>query len=173
MDIEYLIENYSKLVYKICINMLSDSVEAEDVVQEVYISIYKHIDRYKNLTQEEFKNLICKIALNKCKDILKSNISKLNKITDFDITKLENYRDDNDINSKIVENERKNYISKIINELKEPYKKVIYYYYIKGYNLDEISIKLKIPKSTLKVQIYRAKKILKEKIIESGGDNFL
>ena len=173
MNIEYLVQNYSKLVYKICLEMLSDRLEAEDAVQEVYLSVYKNFNRYKNLNQNELKSLICKIALNRCRDILKSKIKKQDNITDFDITKLENYRDDNDINSMLIKNEQKNYISKIINELKEPYRSVIFNYYIKGLSLDELALKLKTEKSTLKVQIYRGKKLLKEKIKSSGGDNFL
>lgn len=173
MNIEYLVQNYSKLVYKICLEMLSDRLEAEDAVQEVYLSVYKNFNRYKNLNQNELKSLICKIALNKCRDILKSKVKKQDNITDFDITKLENYRDDNDINSMLIKNEQKNYISKIINELKEPYRSVIFNYYIKGLSLDELALKLKTEKSTLKVQIYRGKKLLKEKIKSSGGDNFL
>lgn len=72
MDIEYLIKEYNSLIYKICLNMLSDKLEAEDVVQEVYVSVYKNFESYKNLDKNSFKNLMCKIALNKCKDTLKS-----------------------------------------------------------------------------------------------------
>lgn len=171
MNIEYLIEKYSKLVYKICFNMLTSPQDAEDATQDTYLNFYKSKERYENLSENELKNVICKIALNRCKDILKSKLKKLEKATDDDIISLENYEDDNDIEEYIIQNEESNYISKIINDLKEPYSSIINYYYIDGMSLDEVSTKLEIPKTTLKMQIYRAKKILKEKIIiDKGGD---
>lgn len=173
MDIEYLINKYHCLIYKICLNMLSNSLEAEDTVQEVYLSVYKNFEKYKSLDENSLKNVICKIALNKCKDVLKSKAYKLERITQNDEKQLEKYSYDNDIESSIIKNDEKNYISKIINELKEPYKTIIRKYYIEEYTLDELSEELNINKATLKVQVYRGKKILKEKIMIVGGENFL
>ena len=42
MSIEYLVEKYSKLVYKICYDMLKNPLDAEDITQEVYISLYSN-----------------------------------------------------------------------------------------------------------------------------------
>ena len=173
MDIKYLVEKYNKLVYKICINMLESPQDAEDLTQEVFLSLYKNLSRYRNLQENEMKNLICKIALNKCMDMLKSKSYKFEKNAGLEIIELENYKDNNDIDSKLIENEKKNYINKIINELKEPYREIIKCYYIDQLTLDELALKLNVPKSTLKVQIYRGKKLLKEKIKESGGESFL
>ena len=76
MSIDEMIDKYSKLVYKICYDMLINSFDAEDITQEVYISFYKHFDEYGKLQENEIKNILCKIALNKCKDVLKSKAKK-------------------------------------------------------------------------------------------------
>ena len=107
MDIEYLINKYHCLIYKICLNMLSNSLEAEDTVQEVYLSVYKNFEKYKSLDENSLKNVICKIALNKCKDVLKSKAYKLERITQNDEKQLENYSYDNDIESSIIKNDEK------------------------------------------------------------------
>jgi RNA polymerase sigma-70 factor, ECF subfamily len=171
MKFEEIVKNYTKLVYKICLDMLSVPQDAEDITQEVYLNLYKHIDRYKNLTDNELRNLICKIALNKCKDIIKS---RANKITEFtileDITNYEDYAINNNIDEEIFEQEKNMYVAKIINELKDPYKSILYDYYINEYSLDEIEEKSNIPKATLKINIYRGKKILKKIINDSGGE---
>lgn len=171
MEIEYLVDKYSKLVYKICYDMLTNSLDAEDITQEVYISLFSNLERYRDLPENEIKNIICKIALNKCKDVFKSKAKKLERMTDSDIISLENYVSDNDIEESILKNEKNEYISKIINELKEPYRDVLCEYYLNERSLDEIAQKYNISKGTLKMQIHRGKKLLKEKL--SGGENLL
>ena len=173
MSIEYLINKYTNLIYKICFDMLCSSPDAQDMSQEVFLSFYLHIDDYINLPENDIKNILCKIALNKCKDFLKSKVYKLQLLTNGDETELENYEQDNNILEEIIKQDSQNYIEKIINELKEPYNNILYLYYIETYTLDEICEKLDIPKPTLKVQLYRGKKILKEKLDKDYGGEFL
>lgn len=45
MNIEYLIDKYSKLVYKICYDMLNSPLDAQDTSQEVFLSFYLNIER--------------------------------------------------------------------------------------------------------------------------------
>lgn len=172
MQIDYLIEKYSKLVYKICHDMLSNPLDAEDITQEVYISLFKNLDRYSKLTENEIKNVICKIALNKCRDVLKSKIKKLDNMTTGEIISLETYRDNSTID-EILENDTKENVQKIISNLREPYSIVIYDYYIKGFTLDEISNRQNVPKQTIKMQLYRAKQMLKDEITKIGGEDLL
>ena len=172
MDIKDIIQKYSKLIYKICFDMLGSPEDAEDTVQEVYISYYINSEKYGTLKENEIKNIICKIALNKCRDILKSKAKKLENITDNDEEALEKYPYNNHIDERIFEAQRKQFIEKNINKLKQPYKQVIYDYYILEKKIDEIAIKNSVSAGTVKMQIHRGKKILREKIEESGGANY-
>ena len=173
MSIEYLVEKYNKLVYKICYDMLGSSLDAQDTTQEVYLSLYINFERYGNLSENDIKNIICKIALNKCKDILKSKARKLQNLTSDDQIALENYESDNDIEEEIYLKDRTNYLSKIINELKEPYNDVLRKYYLEELSLEEIAKLRNTSKATIKMQIHRGKNLLKEKIEEDGGGYLL
>ena len=173
MSIDEMIDKYSKLVYKICYDMLINSFDAEDITQEVYISFYKHFDEYGKLQENEIKNILCKIALNKCKDVLKNKAKKIENMTTDNILSLENYIMPNKMEDEILEKEKKENIIKLIKDIKEPYSNILYLYYIKQNSLDEISENLGIKKQTLKMQIYRAKKLLKEKIESIGGVSIL
>lgn len=173
MSIEYLVEKYNKLVYKICYDMLGSSLDAQDITQEVYLSLYINFERYGNLSENDIKNIICKIALNKCKDILKSKARKLQNLTSDDQIALENYESDNDIEEEIYLKDRANYLSKIINELKEPYNDVLRKYYLEELSLEEIAELRNTSKATIKMQIHRGKNLLKEKIEEDGGGYLL
>ena len=173
MSIEYLVEKYNKLVYKICYDMLGSSLDAQDTTQEVYLSLYINFERYGNLSENDIKNIICKIALNKCKDILKSKARKLQNLTNDDQIALENYESDNDIEEEIYLKDRANYLSKIINELKEPYNDVLRKYYLEELSLEEIAKLRNTSKATIKMQIHRGKNLLKEKIEKDGGGYLL
>jgi RNA polymerase sigma-70 factor (ECF subfamily) len=173
MDIDEIVEKFSSLIYKICYNMLNSPEDAEDVTQEVFINLYKNLNRYLDLNENEMKNLVCKIALNKCRDIIKSKSYKLDKITDYDEESIEKYEVENKIDEHIFKKERKLYVNKMINELKEPYKSVLIEYYINEKSLDELAQDTNKSKGTLKMQIHRAKEILKEKMNVNGGDDFL
>lgn len=173
MNIEYLVEKYNKLVYKICYDMLGSSLDAQDITQEVYLSLYLNFERYKSLCENDIKNIICKIALNKCKDVLKSKSRKLQNLTNDDLIALENYESDNDIDEEIYLKDRANYLSKIVNELKEPYNDVLRKYYLEELSLDEIANLRNTSKATIKMQIHRGKNLLKEKIEENGGGYLL
>jgi RNA polymerase sigma factor, sigma-70 family len=173
MSIEYLVEKYNKLVYKICYDMLGSSLDAQDTTQEVYLSLYINFERYGNLSENDIKNIICKIALNKCKDILKSKARKLQNLTSDDQIALENYESDNDIEEEIYLKDRTNYLSKIINELKEPYNDVLRKYYLEELSLEEIAKLRNTSKATIKMQIHRGKNLLKEKIEKDGGGYLL
>lgn len=173
MSIEYLVEKYSNLVYKICYDMLQSSLDAEDTSQEVFLKFYLNIDRYIHLEETEIKNIICKIALNACKDILKSKVTKLQNRLDHNILNFENYVIDNQIEEEIFKKQQAELIQKKINELKEPYQTVMQKYFLEQKTLDELASMMEVSKPTLKMQIHRGKKLLKEKLIECGGENLL
>lgn len=173
MDIEYVINKYSKLIYKICLDILKNFSDAEDATQEVYINIYKNIDKYSEQDETKFKNIICKIAMNKCIDILRSKATKTKKLIVDNEVLLENYEIDNDILEEIHLKDRALYIKKIINDMNDPYKKVLNEYYINEMSIEEIAFKYNMKKETIKMQLFRGRKKLQEKLELDGGEVLL
>lgn len=173
LDINYVIGKYNKLVYKICYDITNSSYDAEDIMQETFLSFYKNIVKYGNLEENELKNLICKIALNKCKDFLKSKMHKQDLITIIDSEILESYIQQNSIYDEIYQRQRDNLTISAINRLKDPYRSLIKDYYLKGLCLDEMAVKYKKDKNVIKTQLYRGKNKLKQIINSGGGINLL
>ena len=60
---------YGQLVYTICLRNCGNPFDAEDLMQETFLAAYKGLDSFE---QEKEQAWICKIALNKCLDFLKS-----------------------------------------------------------------------------------------------------
>ncbi len=168
-EFEWVVENYKNLVFKICLDLLKDYFEAENVSQETFISFYKTYDRYSNLEDNELKNLIARIALNKCRDYIKKktiNVVSIDEYIDKDcfIDAKTNIEDD------FIKNEDMKILSDKINLLDDTYKLVLTEYYINSLSLDEISLKYNIKKATLKVQISRGKQGLKKLLLNLSNN---
>ena len=66
-----LYDNYSKSLYGIIFNLIKDKEEAEDVLQEVFVKIWKNIDTY-NTSKGRLYTWMLNIARNSSIDKLRS-----------------------------------------------------------------------------------------------------
>lgn len=161
MKFEEVVNKYTNLAYKIAIDMIVSPEESQDLVQEAYLSLYSHFKEYKKLQENEIRNVLCKIVLNKCKDYLKSSKRKEYTVLE-DVTNIEEFNLKNDFVDDLIQKDKNNLIRKKILELKNPYNMILTQYYIEEQSLDEISKKQNTTKGTIKVQLTRGKKLLKE-----------
>lgn len=159
MKFEEIVNKYTNLAYKIAIDMTSCPEESQDLVQEAYLSLYSHFKEYKKLQENEIRNILCKIVLNKCKDYLKSSKRKESTILE-NISNIEEFNLEEDFVDDLIMKDKRDFIRKKILELKNPYCKILTQYYIEEYSLDEIAKLQNTTKGTIKVQITRGKKIL-------------
>lgn len=160
MKFEEIVDKYTNLAYKIANDMTSSPEDSQDLVQEAYLSLYSHFKEYKKLQENEIRNILCRIVLNKCKDYLKSAKRKESTILE-EISNIEEFNLQEDFVNDLVRQDKNNFIKNKILELKNPYDKILTQYYIEEYSLDEIAKRQNTTKGTVKVQITRGKKILK------------
>ena len=161
MKFEEIVNKYTNLTYKIAIDMTSSPEDSQDLVQEAYLSLYSHFKEYKKLQENEIKNILCKIVLNKCKDYLKSNKRKEQTVLE-DISNIEEFNLQSDFIDDLIRQDKNDFIRKKIQELNNPYNTLLIQYYIEEKPLDEIAKKQNTTKGTVKVQLTRGKKLLKE-----------
>ncbi len=161
MKFEEIVNKYNKLTYKIAIDMTSSPEDSQDLVQEAYLSLYTHYKEYKKLSETEIRNILCKIVLNKCKDYLKSGKRRESTVLE-DIQNIQEYAQEENCIEEFIKKDKNKEIRKIIENLKSPYNKILFQYYIQEYTLDEIANINKTTKGTIKVQISRGKKIVED-----------
>ena len=142
-----LYEMYSKNVFGVIYNLMSDKEEAEDVLQEVFVKIWKNIDSY-NESKGRLYTWIVNIARNATIDKLRSkgfnNIKKNSTLDNF-----VNVLDDN---SKFVNKIDAIGISNFISKLKPKCIQIIELLYYRGFTQLEASEELEIPIGTIKTQ---------------------
>ena len=64
---EELVTRYKKLIFSVVYNMINDKEEVSDISQEVFIRIYKALDRYN--PEYKFSTWAVRITTNLCLDI--------------------------------------------------------------------------------------------------------
>lgn len=163
-----LVELYKNRIFSMAFKYTNDYIEAQDLAQEIFVKIYKEIGSFKY--NSKLSTWIYKISTNTCID-WKRKHSKT-KITS--LNSMEEYKEDYYINKfngrneiledRIINIERNKEIHKLIYNMSEIYKTVIIMYHFNEMNYDEISQALNISKKTVETRLYRARKILKDKL---------
>jgi len=162
-DIEcfgYLVTNYKKLVYSIALRLVKDPHTAEDVTQEVFLKAYRKLALYD--TSMKFSAWIGRITHNTCIDLIRKE--KNYQVVNSDDHIIEDMEDSAD--EHIIRKERKQWIEEQINQLKPEYKTPLLLFHQGGLSYDEIAKSMNVPMSIVKNRIFRARKMLKEKMAE-------
>ncbi len=163
---EELVKKFSKYVYTTAFFILRDSHEAEDVSQEVFVKVYLSIQGFRGLSS--FKTWIRKLTVNTCIDKLrlksktKDKKVSLDKITeDYEVvfTKMSTSLEKSFFHKEAVKD-----VLKIIVNLDENYRIPLILRDLQDYSYREIAELTRKPIGTVKTNIHRARKIIKDKL---------
>lgn len=146
---------YYKAMYNTSLRIVNDTMEAEDIMQESFLSAFEKIDTYSGTVS--FGAWLKRIVINRSLDALSKK-----KVAFEDIDSFPGIRDDSgdemlykeEVELKVEE------IKKEIDKLPDGYRVILSLYLIEGYDHDEIADILGITSSTSRSQLSRAKQKL-------------
>lgn len=149
---------YSRAMYNVGYRITGSEEDAEDVLQEAFISAFKNLASYRG--DASFGSWIKRIVVNKAINLLKKR-------------KLEVMQDNEEFDVPIEEPEEE-YLPELsvgkvkhcIELLPDGYRSVLSLYLIEGYDHQEIAEIMGITESTSKSQLNRAKNKLKELLLK-------
>lgn len=162
-SLEILIGKYLKSIYNFVYNYTSKEGDVEDIVQEIFLKVWKNIKKYKH--DKVFKTWIFCIAKNTALDFLKKKKSiTFSELDDREneISFVESIEDLEELPDKIFD--RKNLqkeIREVVNKMPAKYKEILSLYYYNEFNFREISEILNQPIDTVKSKHRRALIIMK------------
>lgn len=151
----YLYDNYSASLYTVIVSILQDRELANDVLQEVFIKIWRQIEQY-NADKGRLFTWMINISRNASIDTLRSksyNSQKQNRELTENV-----YSAAGSVN---IETDKIG-LRKVIMGLKEEHKVLIELAYFQGYTQDEISKLLSMPLGTVKTRLRSALIYLRE-----------
>lgn len=146
---------YVQAMYNTCIRMISSQLDAEDIIQESFISAFNNLKKFRG--ESSFGSWLKRIVINKSISFLRTQ--KL-EFTDVDHLQIvENESDEN--NFPTIDPIK---VHETIKSLPEKARLVLNLYLLEGFRHKEIADILNISESTSKSQYQRAKKLLRDKL---------
>jgi len=153
-----LYEKYSKKIFGICLRYAKNNTDAEDILQEGFIKVFKYLKDYSG--KGSFDGWIRRIMITTALNFYKKK-NLLNKDIDP-----ENAYFTNPFNNEIVSTMTHEELLIMVRELPYGYQTVFNLNTIEGYSHKEISKIMNISVNTSKSQLSRAKHSLRTKIEE-------
>ncbi len=150
-------KQYAKAMYNVSLRITGDTLEAEDVLQEAFLTAFDKIESYRN--EATFGAWLKKIVVNTALNQVRKRKYQFSEITEND-----DYEDDSP--QEVLLNEENSLqivqIRNAIAKLPDGFRVVFSLYLLEGYDHQEIAEILSISVSTSKSQYNRAKKKLQE-----------
>ncbi len=157
-----LYERYSSLLYSICLKYSRNKAEAEDNLQDSFLTIFKKIEQYN--FKGSFEGWIRRVTIN---TVLQKYRKEKERV--FDIIS-ESHK--NSVSVSVTEKEVQglslDYLLKLIQELPDRYRLTFNLYVLDGYSHKEIAELLNITEGTSKSNLARARALLKKRIEEDN-----
>lgn len=150
---ESLYDNYSALLYGIIFRILKDEEKASDILQEVFLKVWKKVDDFQ-LEKSSLKTWLVRIARNAGIDQYRKENGKIMvDVTEHTgISSTFQHPENELINRDLV---------KTLNSLKPERRILVDMVYLQGYTQQEVADHLAIPLGTVKSRIRTALNDLK------------
>lgn len=158
-----LINNYQRLVCHVVFRMVANEQDRQDVCQDVFIKVYQNLDKFK--FDSKLSTWIAKIAYNTCINYLRKKKIPLCGDVSGENGSLEKYlsttatpddfAEDQDLSLRL-QNE--------IMKLPVQYRTILTLYHLDEMSYAEIAKITRLPDGTVKSYLFRARKLLKEKL---------
>tara|TARA_R110002012_G_scaffold283090_2_gene473112 strand:+ start:59479 stop:60021 length:543 start_codon:yes stop_codon:yes gene_type:complete len=148
-----LYQLFSSKLFSVCLKYSRNYAEAEDNLQDAFLTIFNKISQFNN--KGSFEGWLKRIAIN-------TALQRYRNQGVFEIIN-EDFIEDEDIEID-DEDISLDFLLKIIQELPDRYRLVFNMYVLDGYSHKEIANLLSITDGTSKSNLARARKLLKDKI---------
>ena len=142
---------YYKPMYSVSLRIVNNGMEAEDVMQEAFLSAFNKMDTY--IGEVSFGAWLKKIVVNRSLDYLKKRKVQFEEVNEKTAQINDYQMETQEIDIGTIKN--------AIQKLPDGYRVVLTLYLIEGYDHEEISQILKITNSSSRTQLLRAKNKLK------------
>jgi RNA polymerase sigma factor (sigma-70 family) len=159
---EELYRRFSPKMYAVCLRYSNNAEDAQDLLQEGFIKIYRNLHRFR--AEGSFEGWIRRVFVNTSIEHFRKKSAKLSMVSE----KEEGTIEDTDVSA--LENLAEKDIINIIQELSPGYRTVFNLYVVEGYSHKEIGDLLGISEGTSKSQLARAKSVLQKKVAQYLSD---
>jgi len=162
---EMLFRKYREHVAKLVYSVLKDASLVDDIVQDVFISVYRHLPKFRG--DSAFKTWLYRITVNESlRQISRRKRWQPMPENDQDGDTLPStmvvYGSEDNPERVLIDGEQKKLIEKALDGLRPKHRMVLVLYYIEELTVGEIAEILEIPEGSVKSRLYYARMGLKD-----------
>ncbi|MBP5207698.1 MAG: sigma-70 family RNA polymerase sigma factor [Clostridia bacterium] len=158
--LERLYAQYGKKMYAAARRICGDL--AEDAVQNAFVSIAKNIEKTDGRDDDGLAGYVIAIAKNEAYDLMR----KTEKTEDIDSLPVPDPF--SDPAERVFERDAFEAAVKLIRDMDDKYRTPLYLVCVMGMSIKEAASSLRLREKTVGVRVYRAKKLLADKLKEAG-----
>lgn len=154
-----LVEKYKKKVFYLAFDMLGKDHEAEDISQEVFIKVYRHRHKIKQI--DRIGTWIHRITVNTCIDQLrkKSRKNQVNLENDtLDALNYQTAEEQNPTRDPEKDVVIQSQVSHLLQAVTPRERSVVVLRYLQGFKISEIARTLKVSEGAIKSLLVRARR---------------
>lgn len=163
-----IIKKTERLVAQIVFKMIRGSEERKDIAQDVYLKVFKSLSSFK--FQSKLSTWIAKITYNTCLKYLEKHKQQFfpyeNLETDLYSGNEAAVQSTDDVESSIFQDELSEILKAEIEALPPLYKTLITLYHNEELSYSEIAQITELPEGTVKNYLFRARRALKENLLQ-------
>jgi RNA polymerase sigma factor (sigma-70 family) len=161
---ESIIQQHQRLVSHIVFRMVANQAEREDICQDVFVKVYQHLESFQ--FGSKLSTWIAKIAYNTCLNYLEKKKVLLFDDVSSDDRSMESLPGDTSGPDRLAEEKQtSSLLRKEIRKLPVHYRTIITLYHLDQMSYKEIAETMDLPQGTVKSHLFRARKLLKERLM--------
>lgn len=160
-----LINRYKRQVFSLIFRLVHNQSDVEDIAQETFIKAYKSFESYD--PSYPFLTWLFKIAHNSAIDFLRAKKPESLSIHDEE-NPLDIEATDTSLEERIEASSQQELIEKVLGTLPPLYCEILVLRHQQELSYEEISQSLDIPVGTVKIRLFRARDIMKQKLLKLG-----
>ena len=167
-----LVLAHQNKVFSLCVHMMGNREEAEDMAQEAFLKAWRSLDGFQG--ESSFATWMHRLTTNICLDYLRKqtrrqNISVAVSLDDEETVFAEPADPGSDPQQELEKRERQRAVEKALQELPEHHRRALVMREVSGLSYQEIADALKLDLGTVKSRIARAREALRKRLLEDGN----
>jgi len=159
-----LIEQYQRLVSHVVFRMIPKQADREDICQDVFIQVYQNLGNFK--FESKLSTWIARIAYNRCINYLEKKKTPLFDDLSLAEESIETQYDDGAAPDIFTEHQdRSSLLQSEIDKLPVQFRTILTLFHLDEMKYREIAEVMDLPEGTVKSYLFRARKLLKQKLL--------
>ncbi len=161
---EQLIADYADMVYRVCYRILQDPGDAEDAMQETFITVYRNIDSFRG--DSKLSSWLYRVAANKSLSILRSRKRKQERNISLETDEGEELpiTDENIIipEELLLREENLQALQEALDAMSPKLRAAVILYELEDLSMKETAEALEISESAAKLRVHRGRIFLQQ-----------